>query len=80
MSTPQPILTIIPGGRTVLVSLRAADGTQALPREIAVDLDWRLAAFVAAVQAIAGQQLARIKASAIGRPGLAWPIAVSWWP
>ena len=53
----------------MLVSLRAADGTQSPPRTISVDQDGRLGAFVAAVQAIAGQQLAPIKSSAIGRTG-----------
>ena len=33
------------------------------------DLDWRLGAFVAAMQAIARQQLAALKASAERRPG-----------
>ena len=47
------------GTRSILVALRQADGTQAPPRTVTVDLDGRLAAFVAAVQAIAGQQLDR---------------------
>ena len=72
MPTPRLVLTIAPernGKTTLLVSLRNADGTASLPRAISVDHDGRLGAFVAAVQAIVGQQLASIKSSAIGRTG-----------
>jgi hypothetical protein len=72
MPTPTMILTIAPdrGGKTAMwVSLRAADGTQAPPQAVAVDQDYRLASFVAAMQAIARQQLTPIESPTIGRAG-----------
>jgi hypothetical protein len=70
MPTPSPpapaqlVLTIMPDG-SMLVSLRYADGTQAPARTIAVDLDWRLAAFVASAQAFARQHLAAVKSPSV---------------
>ena len=50
------------------MSLHDSCGAQGPPRQISVDLDNRIAAFVA-VQAIAEQQVAPIKASAAGCAG-----------
>ena len=62
------VLTIAPGG-SILVSLRNADGTIGPSREVPLDQGGRLAAFVTAMQALAGQQLAPIEAAAEGRAG-----------
>ena len=78
MPTPPPaqvhlVLPIAPDrdGKTAMsVSMRSADGTQGPPQKVAVDVNWRVAAFAATVQTIAGQQLASIKSAAIGRPDL----------
>ena len=68
MPAPALTITVAPdrnGRRAILwVSLRDADGTQAPPRKISVDMDSRLAGFIAAMQAIARQQLAPIEATA----------------
>ena len=48
----QLTITIAPD-RTLFVSLCDANGTQSSPRMLPGDLDWRLGAFVAAMQAIA---------------------------
>lgn len=70
MPAPTLILTIAPDGHTLSVTLRQENGTLAgPPRVIAVNSNYRLAAFVAAVQEIAGQQFASVKAPAIGRTG-----------
>ena len=62
-----PQLTItIASDRTLFVSLCDANGTQSSPRMLPGDLDWRLGAFVAAMQAIARQQLAPIESPAKG--------------
>ena len=58
MPTPSLILTIAPEGRTMQVSLRDSSGVQG-PAIVSVDLDSKLAAFVAAMQAIARQQIHR---------------------
>jgi hypothetical protein len=60
MSTSSLIITIAPdrdGKHAISVSLRNADGTVGPPQRISVDQDHRIAAFVAAMQAIAGQQV-----------------------
>ena len=66
--TSRLILTIAPhrGGKaTMVVSLHDSCGApMGPPREISVDLDRRLAALVAALQAFAGQQLALIESPA----------------
>ena len=60
---PKLIITIAPGRdgtHTLLVSLRQADGTQAPPQVVSIDdRSGRLGAFVAAMEAIAGQQADR---------------------
>ena len=69
MPAPTMTLLIAPDGR-VRVSLHDSNGAQmGPPREIAANLDWRLGAFVDAVQAIAGQKLASLKATTAGPDG-----------
>ena len=76
MPTPQLINTIAPD--TMLVSVRRADGTQVgSPRTISVDLDGRLAGFVADMQELARRQLAPLKPSAIGRTNDSDPTAAN---
>jgi hypothetical protein len=61
MPTPTFILTIAPdrnGKAGLWASFRDADGTQTPPRKVSVDLDRRLAGFVATMQAFARQKLA----------------------
>jgi hypothetical protein len=66
MPTPTVTLLIAPDGR-VRVSLHGSDGAQVgPPREIDAHLDGRLADFVAAVQEIAQEKLASLKAPAVG--------------
>ena len=70
MPTPTLTITIAPdrdGKATLLVSARAADGTQTPPRKISVVMDGRPGAFVAAAQALARPQLAPIESSTEGR-------------
>ena len=69
MPTHQLILTIAPerDGKVALwVSLRGADGTRWPPRKVSVDLDRRLAGFVATMQAFARQKLATLESPAKG--------------
>jgi hypothetical protein len=67
MPAPTMTLLIAPDGR-VRVSLHDSNDAQmGPPREIAANLDWRLADFVNAVQAIAGQKLAALKATTVER-------------
>ena len=63
-SPAQLVLTITPDGH-MLVSVRAADGTQSPPQRLSVDLDYRLAAFVANMQALARQHLASVESPAM---------------
>jgi hypothetical protein len=58
------ILTITPD-RSVLVSLRHADGASSPVGVIPADLDWRLAGFVADMHALAQEKLAALKATAV---------------
>ena len=83
------VLTTGPNGHTILVTMRNTNGTLGPARKIPVDQGGRLAAFVAAIEAIARQQLAPIEPSAVGRAGDGDPsIAVDavhgehgrWWP
>jgi hypothetical protein len=78
MPAPTLTLTVAPdrdGKATLLVSLRNADGTQGPSRKLFVDLDGRLAGFIAAAQAIARRQLAAIESPAEGRTGDGDPAA-----
>jgi len=71
MSTPAPqlILTFTPSG-TMLVSLRDAnDAALVPPRPIPVNLDYRLAAFAADMQALARLKLTSIESAAQARAG-----------
>jgi hypothetical protein len=70
MSTPPPapqlVVTIDARTHQVEVSLRLANGTQSPPQRLAVSLDGRLGAFVAAALA-ARTQLAPLEAATIPR-------------
>ena len=66
--SPQLILTIAPdcdGRPTLWISLRGVDGTPGPARKVAVDLDYRLATFVTAMQALARTKLAAVESPAV---------------
>ena len=66
MPAPQLIITITPD-RTVLVSLRDANGTTGPLWTLPGHLDGRLASFIDTMQALARQKLAPIESSGMGR-------------